>query len=290
MSDFTENDISLLVLVLDMNPKAWAQRSSTKQTKTNNTFQETITFTMFLDHVLIFLKAYLMLQKYNALAVIATHPKRTTFLYPPSSRLSLCGSPQTVAQLQVAIDFDDLKVHMTQQVKEIMQQTDEDDFHKESSLAAALSFGLCYINRILIERPQLKPRMFVLNISPDIPSHYVFVMNAISAAQKLNVPIDSCVLNQDGSSFLQQAAHLTNGIYIKPSVPQGLLHYFLTVFVLDRYVRTILPPPNPLEVDYRTTCFCHNKIIDRGFVCSVCLSIFCEPRKDCLTCRTTFSS
>jgi hypothetical protein len=51
-----------------------------------------------------------------------------------------------------------------------------------------------------------------------------------------------------------------------------IIPFVQSVFVLDRNVRTVLPTPRPLEVDYRTSCFCHNKIIDRGFVCSVCLS------------------
>jgi hypothetical protein len=31
-------------------------------------------------------------------------------------------------------------------------------------------------------------------------------------------------------------------------------------------------------------CFCHKKTIDLGFVCSVCLSIFCQFSRECSTC------
>ena len=39
-------------------------------------------------------------------------------------------------------------------------------------------------------------------------------------------------------------------------------------------------------MDFRAACFCHRRIVDVGFVCSICLSIFCEPVADgtCLTC------
>ena len=31
-------------------------------------------------------------------------------------------------------------------------------------------------------------------------------------------------------------------------------------------------------------CFCHKNTIDMGFICSVCLSIFCKHQKKCSTC------
>lgn len=31
-------------------------------------------------------------------------------------------------------------------------------------------------------------------------------------------------------------------------------------------------------------CFCHKNTIDMGYICSVCLSIFCEHHKKCSTC------
>jgi transcription initiation factor TFIIH subunit 3 len=42
------------------------------------------------------------------------------------------------------------------------------------------------------------------------------------------------------------------------------------------------------EVDFRAACFCHRRVVDQGYVCSICLSIFCEvpPDATCLTCGT----
>lgn len=31
-------------------------------------------------------------------------------------------------------------------------------------------------------------------------------------------------------------------------------------------------------------CFCHKNTIDMGYICSVCLSIFCQHHKKCSTC------
>ena len=37
----------------------------------------------------------------------------------------------------------------------------------------------------------------------------------------------------------------------------------------------LLVLPKPREVDFRAACFCHKRIIDMGYVCSVCLSSMC---------------
>ena len=67
----------------------------------------------------------------------------------------------------------------------------------------------------------------MLQISDDVSSQYVPVMNCIFSAQKQSIPVDSCVLGNQESSFLQQASHLTEGIYIKPQNQSGLLQYLL---------------------------------------------------------------
>lgn len=39
-------------------------------------------------------------------------------------------------------------------------------------------------------------------------------------------------------------------------------------------------------VDFRVVCFCYRNVVDMGFVCSICLSIFCELLfgDECLIC------
>lgn len=65
--------------------------------------------------------------------------------------------------------------------------------------------------------------------SPDAPSQYIATMNAIFAAQRGRIRIDSCYLGPQQSAFLQQAAHLTGGTYLRPARPAGLLQYLLMV-------------------------------------------------------------
>ena len=99
--------------------------------------------------------------------------------------------------------------------------------------------------------------------------------------------IDSCILMED-SSLLQQASNLTNGFYFKIPQISGLLNYLIWLFLPNESTRKIIVYPPKSEVDYRAACFCHRKLIDIGYVCSVCLSVFCSFTPICSTCDCNF--
>ena len=46
---------------------------------------------------------------------------------------------------------------------------------------------------------------------------------------------------------------------------------------MDRYLRKLVRLPVNEEVDFRASCFCHRRVIDMGYVCSVCLSSTVNP-------------
>jgi len=192
-----------------------------------------------------------------------------------------------------------------------------------------------------VARQRSKPRVLVLAGSDDVPVQYIPTMNAIFSAQHAGVAIDALVVGGEDSAFLQQGAHITGGLYLRPSKPEGLLQYLLTVFAAGegasfcggigggeeeetsdlaaRYKSALhflphtpeLPPkpylkPQPQDtttraylnlyqptgVDYRASCFCHKRVIDTGFICSVCLSIFCKDNMrlpQCPTCKSVFA-
>lgn len=90
--------------------------------------------------------------------------------------------------------------------------------------------------------------------------------------------------------FLQQAAHLTDGVYWRWNGRGGLLQYLhvstrrgksIGALWLTRQSIFLAPPalrnkpfasPPQDAVDFRAVCFCHHNVVDVGFVCSVCLS------------------
>ena len=60
--------------------------------------------------------------------------------------------------------------------------------------------------------------MLVLSSSGDSAAQYMNYMNVFFTAQKLNIPLDSCMLLQD-SRLLQQGSDITGGLYVKVSRP-----------------------------------------------------------------------
>jgi transcription initiation factor TFIIH subunit 3 len=66
------------------------------------------------------------------------------------------------------------------------------------------------------------------------------------------------------------------------------LNVLQTAYTADAASREFLRLPRPAGVDFRASCFCHKRPTALGFVCSVCLSIFCEKVPSCSTCGAAF--
>jgi transcription initiation factor TFIIH subunit 3 len=122
-----------------------------------------------------------------------------------------------------------------------------------------------------VERVPLTSRILIVSVSGDLANQYIPVMNSIFAAQRRRIPIDILKLAGD-TVLLQQASDATGGVYMKPDRPEGLLQYLMMAFLPDVTARTSLVVPSAGGVDFRAACFCHRKVVDIGFVCSVCLS------------------
>jgi len=75
---------------------------------------------------------------------------------------------------------------------------------------------------------------------------------------------------------MTQAAHLTDGLYFHHTNRGSVLQLLLQSLSADTHTRRMLSIYQPLGVDFRASCFCHRSSIDVGYVCSVCLSIFCK--------------
>ena len=159
-------------------------------------------------------------------------------------------------------------------------------------VSAGLSRALCTLRRVApraaggVAGPQ--PRVLVLTGSCDSPAQYVAAMNAIFAAADARVPVDAVMLGEVDSPYLQQAASLTRGVYVRPASPTAFLQYLLSVYAADARSRKALRAPAAKGVDFRATCFCHKRALSIGFVCSVCLSIFCAQQSECTTCGAEF--
>ncbi|KAI5815502.1 TFIIH subunit Tfb4/p34 [Pyronema omphalodes] len=287
-----EEKPSLLVVILDTNPFAWS------------TLKTSLPLQKALAHILLFLNAHLSFSHANRVAVIASHTKEALFLYPrthetPEPTTDPSNKYRLFSQIESCVQTS-LRTLLSTTTAAALSGTNE------TMMAGALSLALSYIHRIChvdnstigiaAQRPGEIPRqdqaamtarILVISVSGDLANQYVSVMNSIFAAQRMRCPVDICKIAGD-TVFLQQASDATGGVYMQLEHPEALLQYLLTAFIADPATRRHLVPPSQVNVDFRAACFCHKKIVDIGFVCSICLSIFCSPPPGalCTTCNT----
>ncbi|MCJ1305326.1 RNA polymerase II transcription factor B subunit 4 [Hypocenomyce scalaris] len=354
---------SLLTIILDTNPHAWALLS------------DTLPLSKAVANLLVFINAHLAFNYANKVAIIASHTQRAEILYPSSSSTPSATEEGTLPQHNAANQSSDIDMgdstppfsinspttkpkltlngpkpvpngtpSLTRSETAPLQISDankyrpfrlvEETLHTAlqhllttttadslsttptTSIAGALTLALTYTHKQTllasstsatgpssssvnpinpggndgldpIRRPMLQSRILILSVSGDLAHQYIPLMNCIFACQRLQIPIDICKIAGD-TVFLQQASDATRGTYIKLEHPRGLLQYLMMGFLPDQTSRGSLVAPTQVGVDFRAACFCHRRVVNTGFVCSICLSIFCSPPEGaiCLTCGT----
>lgn len=303
---------SLLSIVIDTNPRAWAALDSR------------LSLAQAISNILVFVNAHLAFSNTNQVAVIAAHVNRAVWLYPAAQKPAAAKDNSGDVQMQDVSgetnsssslsankypQFAQIESSVFSSIQSLMAETTVQDLDQVTTqLSGALTLALCRINKASqalsssdttlsnaapvnsTAPPPVKGRIVVISVSDSEPSQYIPTMNAVFAAAHNQVAIDTIALAGD-STFLQQACFNTNGIFLKASNPQGLLTYLMFGLIPDTEARESIITPTHDTVDFRTACFCHGKVIDTGFVCSVCLSIFCDPPEnaECLTCGTVLA-
>ncbi|KAG8527717.1 uncharacterized protein KY384_007871 [Bacidia gigantensis] len=310
-----EAPASLLTIVLDTNPHAWALLAPT------------LPLSAAIANLLVFINAHLATNNANTVAIIASHTQQAEFLYPaPSSSKNIqtntngtiqngtdedtemADSSRSSSPTQPDIadanhyrPFQQIQRILLTSLQSLLSSTSPDSLTPTTSIAGALTLALTFINKQTLlssspaaqqksaapssadptssTSPSLISRILVLSVSGDLAHQYIPIMNTIFACQRLNIPIDICKIAGD-TVFLQQASDSTKGTYIKLEHPKGLLQYLMMAFLPDQTARKMLNAPTAATVDFRAACFCHRKVVDVGFVCSICLSTIC------LTCGT----
>lgn len=267
------------VIIFDVNPVWWAIH--------NSRHDQTDTFQQCVENLMVFCNSYLMVNHNNKLAFIACHTNTCQFLYPPKEDDGKEHDTNIVRDGKFEV-FGTMNNIITKRLAELVNTDCELQQQSPTLLAGALTKALCYLHNQEKNKVGCSNcRILIIKGSPDVSGQYMPIMNCIFAAQKKNIMIDSCAL-VNSSGFLQQAADITNGIYFKVEQICGLLEYLLWIYLPDANLREKLTLPSIVQIDYRAACFCHKQLVDIGFVCSVCLSIYCQFMPKCLTCQTRF--
>ncbi|KIM30388.1 hypothetical protein M408DRAFT_21905 [Serendipita vermifera MAFF 305830] len=278
---------SHLSIIIDFSPQQWHSSSS-------NSDQGPFSLASFLPQLFIFLNAHLASQHENTLTIVGAFPGKSSVLFSSNE-----ASTEADADPKLYQPFRTVNAAVVQRLSEELESLPEST-DAPIALVGALTKSLCYINRLV--NPQtvssttqnttlssaISPRILIFSVSPDLSASYIPIMNSIFCAQKLKVSLDVCKLYGPDTVFLQQAAHLTGGSYLSIHNRDTLIHYLMICFLSPPAVRQLMAVPTEDKVDFRAACFCHKTIVDIGFICSVCLSIFCKPTPVCSTCRAKF--
>jgi len=275
-----EGGPSLLVVVVDINPNQllFARKPNS--------------LSQLLNCVLCLINSHLMLEPRHRAALVAAHAAGCSFLFP-SAEVKEEGKLLRQQDGQYE-EFAVVEAVVRRRVAQVIA-ADEGGGHgrsNESLLAGAMAMALAHVNRQQAAAPagsKVSARMLVLSASGDSAAQYMNYMNVFFTAQKLNIPVDVCMIGQD-SGLLQQGSDITGGLYIKVTQLGELLQYLTWLFLPGPTVRKMLGAPPPVKVDYRAACFCHRQLVDVGYVCSVCLSIFCKFNPVCTTCHSVFKA
>ena len=302
-----ESDPSALILVLELGHRKAVENARSRE------------YSDFTDAIVTFVNAHCMLNRENRVCLIGCGGDgSSSFLYSPSnSREELRVFVKRVGENIVRL------VH--KKSSDGKRSLAAKEGYTASGLSSALSKALCYANRLSRESKivsskknegsavevakqqrgdedsesnpsTLSSRIVVVSTAKDDPKDYVSTMNCIFAAERMSIPIDACVIggggvlhraNDGDGGVLQQAAHMTKGLYQKVDQAQKLLQYLLSVFLVSPRLRKNLLMPKIERIDYSAACSCCTppKMSKQGYVCAVCLSIFCErPDDKCLVC------
>ncbi|KAI0663509.1 transcription factor Tfb4 [Cubamyces menziesii] len=281
---------SHLSVIIDLSPTQWALCAQ-------STNPPGISLQTFLSQLLAFLNAHIACKDENTLAVFGALPGQSVLLYSSTGEVTTADNEPTDSNTYRP--FKALDATVMNSLAERLESFENAAEEAPIGLVGCLTKSLCYINRVTSgastpasggegSSASVDPRILVMSVSPDQSSTYIPIMNSIFSAQKLKVTIDVCKIFGAENVFLQQAAHLTGGAYVQVGKPDALLQYMMMSFLPPPAIRQLIAVPTQDRVDFRAACFCHKRIVEIGFVCSVCLSIFCQPVPVCSTCRTKF--
>lgn len=190
------SSIQHLVLIIDLNPFYWADKVSSNST---------LNFKQYLNMITQFANAYIAFDINHRLSIIGCSNSDTCFLYPDPTSEALINPTVTKTNM-----FEQLFVVdrvLENNIKAFADKSSSSSIPSGSMITMAVTQALCYINRLIRETPpgeKYSFRVLIIQTTNDTSKQYMNFMNSVFTSEKLNVPIDGCILNQD-SSLLQQA-------------------------------------------------------------------------------------
>lgn len=274
---------SFLVIIIDLHSDGWLHQSE-------------IPLWDALKALTVLANAHLALNSSNQLAVLGFNSLGARVLHSTTKHKTNSTDYSEDGQFlegSMIRQFKKFDEKMLEGIKNQIEEAYTSNAQQTTSVAGPLSLALSHLNRHIKEQEFMRGHILVLSASgEDMGSKYIATMNTIFTAQKLRVPLDVANFGPP-RSFLQQAAEFTRGSYLefKQKDKDGLIHFFTSVFLIEPSVRKLVNLATKSSVDFSAVCFVTQKILEIGFVCSVCLCIMQEvpENKTCPVCTSVYN-
>jgi hypothetical protein len=128
--------------------------------------------------------------------------------------------------------------------------------------------ALCYINT-----QQAKHRVLIIQKAVD-EGEQEMALSLMIAAQQIKVQVDGLAFSD--CEVLAKTSAFTGGVFMRQS-SAGILQTLLQVYLPVH--RPKAPP-----MDFKPFCYCCRKLVDRAYVCSACLTVYCTMNHCCSVC------
>lgn len=189
-----------LVVIIDLNPTYWSDKIASSST---------LNFKQYLNIILQFCNAYIAFDIHHRLTIIGCSNNEAHFLYPdPQSETQMIPTVTKTNLFEQLFVIDRV---VEENLKQFINLFSPHHTSPGSMITMAVTQALCHINRLIRETQAGEKhsfRILILQTTNDTSKQYMNFMNAVFTSEKLNVPIDGCILNSD-SSLLQQACKIS---------------------------------------------------------------------------------
>ena len=253
-------DREVVLLALDMNPILWTEPAG----------ENDITIKEFLDQIFAFLSQMILTDVFQVAPIIAYNQNGARFLFPDPDK-----ARDVISGRLQATNVGEIQAYCETVIENLQGVLAEDVTSSRDSsgvrLDVALSLALCHLNQYPAD---VKKRIIVLAKSPDATAYFESTMNALFAAHRIGVVIDSLMIKLDSHLFLNQAALLTGGFSMAVKKRQKcLIQYLLSIPPLP--VRDLIVMEKVQALESRTPAVNEpHRMIAMGLMCPVCLSVF----------------
>lgn len=273
---FQENKREIVVFAIDTNPIAWKKLADNGD----------VTFQEFLDELFAYIEQMILTDIFQAPPILAYNQLGCEWLFPApkdaksfvNNEIQLTNSEEVYAYCREVVE------NLTEFTEKMAQMSLSGDVGVRQDLV--FSKALCLLNKF---PPEIPKRIFTISVSEDSQEHFESTINAIFAAHRIGVVIDSFLIKVDKDSlFLNQAALITGGFTLSIKFRTKLIaQYLLSIPPIP--IRNMFSLKKVQNINYKTPAENTQKMIDVGLLCPVCLSVFekTENRlRICPVCKT----